>query len=592
MFEDISTPQDVRSLPAKQLPELARELRARLLAAVAENGGHLGPNLGVVELTIALHRAVRSPEEPIVFDTGHQSYVHKMLTGRAELSQLRREGGVSGYPSRAESEHDVVENSHASGSIGWAHGIERAGRLLGTPRVAVAVIGDGALTGGVALEALNNLAADPASRTIVVLNDNARSYAPTIGGLAAHLAELRSGAAPDIFTQLGLGYVGPLDGHDVNTLERELCALATRMRAGEAGPTVVHVVTRKGNGFNRAEEDVLDQMHATGPFQLGEHDGEKVAAPQDVKNELSWSEVFGQAALEEARKDPRTVAISAAMVDPVGFTPLQEELPERVLDVGIAEQEALVHAAGLARGGMRPLVALYSTFMNRAFDQLLLDIALHKENVTVALDRAGITGEDGPSHHGVWDLALAARVPGLRVAAPRDAKRLREALAGFLADDEGPALLRYSKGSAPTEIPSLHADSAGEVVFSSGHDALLVAVGAMVPTAIAAAEELAREGIRVEVVDPLQALPVSEALVERALSARAVFTLEDGLAEGGVGTALLSAMAAACPAGQTLPRFHAFGVGGEFLPHASRARVLTLEGMDAPAVVRKVRELI
>ncbi len=587
-----SGPEALRALPAEALPGLSRTLRRRLLEICSRTGGHLGPNLGVVELTIALHREFRSPTEPIVFDTGHQAYVHKMLTGRADLPGLRSAGGTSGYPDRRESEHDVVENSHASGSIAWAHGLDRAHRLAGQEGAAVAVIGDGALTGGVGLEALNELAADVGSRTVVVLNDNTRSYAPTVGGLARHLGALRAGqVAPggDVFTALGLTYVGPVDGHDHEALA---VAMAQARRAAEdpqRSGVVVHVLTRKGAGFARAESDAVDQWHATGPFTLDGEDGAPAAAD-------TWTSRLGAAVLDAAREDERVVAISAAMVDPVGLTPMQREMPDRVIDVGIAEQLALDTAAGLSAGGRRPVVPLYATFLGRAHDQLLLDLALHREDVLIALDRAGVTGDDGPSHHGVWDLGQAAQVPGLTLWAPRDGERLAAAVPDALATP-GPSIVRFPKGACPPEVPAERRTSAGDVLVGRPDvpvDVLLVSIGALAGRAVEAARTLERErpDSNVLVLDPVRALPLGEELLDLAAAARAVVTLEDGIADRGIGAALTLEVATRATAASPAPPLRTLGIAQEFVPHAKRDAVLAEQGLDAEGIARTVRALL
>ncbi|HEX7352080.1 1-deoxy-D-xylulose-5-phosphate synthase [Brachybacterium sp.] len=587
-----SGPDALRSLPAEALPGLARMLRRRLLEICSRTGGHLGPNLGVVELTIALHREFRSPAEPIVFDTGHQAYVHKMLTGRADLPGLRSAGGTSGYPDRRESAHDLVENSHASGSIAWAHGLDRAHRLAGQQGAAVAVIGDGALTGGVGLEALNELAADVGSRTVAVINDNTRSYAPTVGGLARHLAALRSGdVAPggDVFTALGLTYVGPVDGHDHEALA---AAMAQARRAAEdpqRSGVVVHVLTRKGAGFARAESDAVDQWHATGPFPLEGEDGAPAAAD-------TWTARLGAAVLDAAREDERVIAISAAMVDPVGLSPMQREMPERVIDVGIAEQLALDTAAGLSAGGRRPVVPLYATFLGRAHDQLLLDLALHREDVVISLDRAGVTGDDGPSHHGVWDLGLAAQVPGLTLWAPRDGERLAAAVPDALAT-HGPSIIRFPKGACPPEIPTAKEIPAGDMLAGRADapvDVLLVSIGALAGRAVEAARTLERErpDVNVVVLDPVRALPLGEELVNLAAAARAVVTLEDGIADRGIGAALALRVATRATAASPAPPLRTLGIAQEFVPHAKRDAILAGQGLDAAGIARTVQSLI
>lgn len=585
-------PAALRDLDPEQLPGLARTLRRRLLEICSRTGGHLGPNLGVVELTIALHREFVSPQEPIVFDTGHQAYVHKMLTGRADLPGLRSAGGTSGYPDRGESAHDLVENSHASGSIAWAHGLDRAHRLAGQGGASVAVIGDGALTGGVGLEALNELAADRGSRTVVVLNDNTRSYAPTVGGLARHLAALRDGDVPagtDVFTTLGLTYVGPVDGHDHEALA---VALRQARRAAEdpsRSGVVVHVLTRKGAGFARAESDAVDQWHATGPFALDEEADAAAAAD-------TWTRRLGAAVLDAAREDEKVLAISAAMVDPVGLTPMQEEMPDRVLDVGIAEQLALDTAAGLAVGGRRPVVSLYATFLGRAHDQLLLDLALHGEDVLITLDRAGVTGDDGPSHHGVWDLGLAAQVPGLSLWAPRDGERLAGAVRSGLATS-GPSIVRFPKGACPPDLPATATIPAGDVLVGDPDapiDVLLVSIGALAGRAVEAARLLAaeQEGANVLVLDPVQALPLGDALLDLASTARAVVTLEDGIAERGIGAALAVRVAARGTLSRSAPVLRTLGLAQEFVPHAKRDAILTAQGLDAAGIAASLRRVL
>lgn len=616
-------PAAVRALDPSELEGLAARIRQKLVEVTAVTGGHLGPNLGVVELTIALHRAFDSPREALVWDTGHQSYVHKMLTGRWDLPGLRQRGGTAGYPARAESEHDVVENSHASGAIAWAHGIDRGHRLRGEPRCTVAIIGDGALTGGVGLEALNELAADPASRTVVVLNDNTRSYAPTVGGLAAHLQDLRASAvAPgeDAFSQLGLTYLGPVDGHDHRALATALEEARQLAEDPAAGVPIVHVVTRKGMGFTRAEQHLMDHWHSTGPFEIEEAE-QSLAAEEDLLPAATdavpasgdalapapvpaptrtWTAAVGQGILEAARRDPRIIALSAAMIDPVGLTPMQEEMPERVLDVGIAEQLAMDTAAGLSRAGARPVLALYSTFLNRAVDQLLLDVALHGEDVTITLDRAGVTGDDGPSHHGIWDLALACQIPGLALWAPRDGARLRSALPTALARP-GASIVRFPKGSLPEDLPAIGEIAGMDVLHGNPDtrpDALLVAVGSLASRAVEAAhrldDERAREGEQqnILVVDPLQALPLPEPLVDLAATAGAVVTVEDGVRERGIGAALGQALLSRATRTRPAPPLRTIGVQQGFPAHAKRDQILADMGMDVEGIARTLREVL
>ncbi|WP_058233913.1 1-deoxy-D-xylulose-5-phosphate synthase [Devriesea agamarum] len=617
---DEITPSALRALGAQELPQLASDLRRRLVETVSIHGGHLGPNLGVVELTIALHRTFESPREAIVFDTGHQAYVHKMLTGRTALAGLRREGGTSGYPSREESAHDVVENSHASGSIAWAHGIDRANRLSGRVACSCAVIGDGAMTGGVALEALNELGGDRQSRTLVVLNDNGRSYAPTVGGLATHLYDLRTGriqAGQDIFTSLGLRYIGPVDGHDLDALNSALATARAGLLTGE-GPMVIHVLTKKGYGYARAEQDVRDHLHATGPFPLDSEpsqpaegatsapsadadpgmplglDDEKIPAPApaNTPRKTTWTDVFSEAVCEAAEREPALVAISAAMVDPVGLSALEERYPDRVIDVGIAEQLAVDTAAGLSRGGAKPLLALYSTFLTRAIDQVLMDVALHREPVTFTLDRSGVTGDDGPSHHGIWDLGLACQVPGLSVWAPRDASRLRAALSSSLALTEGPGLVRFPKGAVTEDLPAIATNEAGDTLHGDDQDPIvLIGYGSLLTEAVEAATALAREGIRVQVIDPVQALPHREALIRRACEANVVLTLEDGVASRGVGAAFIHQLVTGVRPGQRIPLVRTLGVPQEFISHANRSSILMRCGLDAQGIADSIREV-
>ncbi|MEV4619904.1 1-deoxy-D-xylulose-5-phosphate synthase, partial [Asanoa sp. NPDC049573] len=443
LLERIQCPADVRALPESALPALAGEIRSRLIESVSQTGGHLGPNLGVVELTIALHRVFDSPHDALVWDTGHQAYVHKMLTGRwAALDSLRQEGGLSGYPSRSESAHDIVENSHASTALSYADGLAKAFALGGRPdRFVVAVVGDGSLTGGMAWEALNNIGAAPQRPIVVVLNDNGRSYAPTAGAVSTHLVSLHSasaaGSAASVFEQLGLSYLGPVDGHNAAEVE-----VALRKARSLGTPTVVHCLTRKGLGHPPAEQHEADRMHTVGP----------AGPPSSAR---SWTSVFSDEMVALGASRPDVVAISAAMLGPTGLQAFADRYPDRAFDVGIAEQHAVTSAAGLATGGMHPVVCVYSTFLNRAFDQVMMDVALHRLPVTFVLDRAGITGSDGPSHHGMWDLSLLGMVPGMRVAAPRDGEQLRLLLREAVAHRDGPAALRFPKANVGPAVPAV-----------------------------------------------------------------------------------------------------------------------------------------
>lgn len=623
------SPARLRTLSPAELAELAAAVRDLLVEQTAKRGGHLGPNLGIVELTMALHLVFDSPRDPILFDTGHQAYVHKILTGRAgRFDTLRTRGGLSGYPSRAESEHDWIENSHASTSLSYADGLAKAIDLRGeNGRTVVAVIGDGALTGGMAWEALNNIAASDRP-IVIVLNDNGRSYAPTTGGMAQRMAALRlrpgyermlgrvkhtlprapvvgrplyaalhaaKSAVKDwfvpqtMFADLGLKYVGPVDGHDVDALVQAL-----RGARAFGGPVVVHCVTRKGQGYHPAENDEAEQMHSPPAFDPAT--GKPVAATT-----TTWTHVFGREMVLAGAERPDVVAITAAMCGPTGLTPFGTAFPDRIFDVGIAEQHALTSAAGLAMGGMHPVVAVYSTFLNRAFDQLLMDCALHGLGVTVVLDRAGVTGEDGPSHHGMWDMSLAGIVPGLRLAAPRDALTLADELREALDVTDGPTVVRFPKGAVPATIPAIRRfvanDGAGgtgvdvlaEPAAGNGagdRDVLLVAVGAFGAMAVEAARLLAAQGIGVTVVDPRWALPVPREIDALAAEHRLVVTVEDGGRSGGVGAAVSDRLS-----GTGIP-VHVLALPQRFLEPASRGELLAELGLTGQAVARGITELI
>jgi 1-deoxy-D-xylulose-5-phosphate synthase len=574
----IAGPDDVRRLAVEQLPALAAEIRAELVDKVGRAGGHLGPNLGVVELTLALHRVFRSPHDALVWDTGHQAYVHKMLTGRrADFVTLRAAGGLSGYPSRAESAHDLVENSHASTSLAYADGLAKAFALTGQcDRRVVAVIGDGALTGGMAWEALNNLAAAPQRPVLVVLNDNGRSYAPTAGQLPAHLRALREGtAAGNVFEDLGLAYLGPVDGHDVAELEHTLRAAAVLRH-----PVVVHVVTRKGRGHAPAEQDEADCLHAVSPAPA-------LAAPAAASGP-AWTDVFGEelATLGAERTD--LVAITAAMLRPAGLWAFAQRFPERVFDVGIAEQHAVASAAGLAAAGLHPVVAIYATFLNRAFDQVLMDAALHRAPVTFVLDRAGITGPDGASHHGMWDLALFGLVPGARVAAPRDPDRLRTLLRECVAY-AGPSMLRFPRGRSGAALPGHGRWGSAELLTPERgrREVLLVPVGPLAGAAVEAASRLGRRGRSVTVVDPRWLQPLDEALVAAAAAYDLVVTVEDGAPSGGFGDALARALRAHHPDSGARLRTLALPERA-FVPAGARGDLLAAAGLDADGIERAV----
>ena len=611
----IHAPGDVRALGRDDLERLAAEIRQFLVQSVSRTGGHLGPNLGVVELTIALHRVFESPRDTIVFDTGHQSYVHKLLTGRSDFSGLRQRGGISGYPSRSESVHDVVENSHASTALSWADGIAKAYALKGrVDRHVVAVIGDGALTGGMAWEALNNIAAGQDRRLVIVVNDNGRSYDPTIGGFAEHLDRLRTArsyedvlawgkralrrsgppgklvygalhgmkkglkdvvAPQGMFEDLGLKYVGPVDGHDVGAVERAL-----RLARDFGGPVIVHCITEKGRGYVPAEQDVADRFHAVG--QIHPETGLPVAPSR-----FGWTSVFADEIVAIGHRRPDVVAITAAMLQPVGLAPFAAAFPSRVFDVGIAEQHAVTSAAGMAFAGLHPVVAVYATFLNRAFDQVLMDVALHKAGVTFVLDRAGLTGDDGPSHNGVWDMAVLRVVPGLCVAAPRDEETLRSALRAAVDIDDAPSVVRFPKGPLPESLPAVDTVEGVDVLARSsgeGPRVLLVGIGPMAATAVQAAEIMAAAGVAATVVDPRWVLPVPAALVKLAGEHDHVAVLEDGSVDGGVG----SLVAQRCAAQGLRVPFTLVGVPAAFPGHATRAQLVEELRLRAEDVARDV----
>ncbi|MET8832049.1 1-deoxy-D-xylulose-5-phosphate synthase [Streptomyces sp. NPDC004610] len=613
----IRGPRDLDRLSPEELDQLAGEIRSFLVDAVAKTGGHLGPNLGVVELTLALHRVFDSPKDRVLWDTGHQAYVHKLITGRQDFGRLRAKGGLSGYPSRAESDHDVIENSHASTVLGWADGLAKANQLLKRDDHVVAVIGDGALTGGMAWEALNNIA-DGDRPLVIVVNDNERSYAPTIGGLANHLATLRTtdgyerflargkdllertpvvgrplydtlhGAkkglkdfiAPQgMFEDLGLKYVGPIDGHDIEALES---ALNRAKRFG--GPVIVHCLTEKGRGYEPAEQDEADRFHGIGPIHPDTGLPIKASA-------ASWTSVFGDEMVKLGRERGDIVAITAAMLQPVGLKKFAEEFPDRIYDVGIAEQHAAVSAAGLATGGVHPVFAVYATFLNRAFDQVLMDVALHRCGVTFVLDRAGVTGDDGASHNGMWDMSMLQVVPGLRIAAPRDAEQLRTQLREAVTVEDAPTVLRYSKGVVGPAVPAVGRVGGMDVLREPGTetpDVLLVSVGALAPMCLDIATLLDRQGISATVVDPRWVKPVDEALAPLAERHRVVVTVEDNSRVGGVGSAVAQALR---DAGVDVP-LRDFGIPPRFLDHASRAEVMAEIGLTAPDIARQVTGLV
>ncbi|GAB6903799.1 1-deoxy-D-xylulose-5-phosphate synthase [Kineosporia succinea] len=617
-LKDIHGPDDLRALDETQLTDLAQQIRTFLIREVSRTGGHLGPNLGVVELTMAVHRVFESPHDQIVFDTGHQSYVHKLLTGRHDFSALKRKGGLSGYPSRAESEHDIVESSHASSSLSWADGLAKANQLTGRgDRHVVAVIGDGALTGGMAWEALNNIAVGRERNLVIVVNDNERSYAPTIGGLSERLATLRTlnsyekaldlgksvlqrGGAPGrlaygtlhgmkkgikdivapqgMFEDLGIKYVGPVDGHDLEAME-----FALGRAKGFGGPVIVHAITEKGRGYAPAREHEADQFHAIGV--IDPETGKPVGGSGG--GGPKWTGVFADEIVKIADERPDVVGITAAMLIPVGLHRFAEKHPDRVFDVGIAEQHAVASAAGMAHGGLHPVVAVYATFMNRAFDQVLMDVALHREGVTFVLDRAGVTGDDGASHNGMWDLSLLGLVPGIRIAAPRDATRLREELREAVAVEDGPTVLRFQKGQVAGELEATERVGGMDVLHREGdEDVLVVTVGSMAGLGLAVAQRLNQQGIGVTVVDPRWVVPVDAAMPALAARHQLVVVVEDNGVAGGIGTRIGAALAQA----RVATAVRGFGIPQEFLDHASRSEVLEQVGLTAQEVSREVVE--
>ena len=623
ILDKISSPADLKALDEAQLQQLAGEIREFLIHKVSATGGHLGPNLGVVELTMAMHRVFDSPTDPLIFDTGHQSYVHKVLTGRRDLfDTLRQKDGLSGYPERAESPHDWTESSHASAALSYADGLSKAFELGGqTHRHVVALVGDGALTGGMCWEALNNIAASKKRKVTIVVNDNGRSYSPTIGGFAENLAALRLQPAYDkvmdsgknalghmgwvgdrvfqlihglkegvkhtvipheMFSDLGIKYIGPVDGHDLHQVENAL-----RYAKDYGGPVIVHTMTQKGKGFSPAENDEADQMHATGVI-------DPVTGMPLSASKPGWTKVFSKHLIDLAGEREDIVAITAAMAGPTGLADFAEVYPERTYDVGIAEQHAMTSAAGLALGGLHPVVAIYSTFLNRAFDQLLMDVALLKLGVTVVLDRAGITGPDGASHNGMWDLSLTSIVPGIHVAAPRDGKRLQEALDRSVAISDGPTVVRFPKGSVPSDVDAIRTEADYDVLFESdattqsaqtGKKIVIVNYGSITAQSLAAAEALEAAGFAVTVIDPQWVVPVSESLVSASEGADLLITVEDNGVHGGAGSVLQIALNKA----EVSVPVRNIGVPQEFIAHAERNEVLEQYGLDKDSVVARVK---
>ena len=616
LLPSIRSPQDLKGLTVSQCEVLADEIREFLVTNIATSGGHLGPNLGVVELTIGIHRVFDSPLDPVIFDTGHQSYVHKLLTGRQDFSNLRSAGGLAGYPQRSESVHDVVESSHASSSLSWADGISKAFEMTGQDdRHVVVVVGDGALTGGMTWEALNNISHDNSRRLVIIVNDNGRSYAPTIGGVARFLSGVRTrpsyrrlhmvswaifkrlgGPAralyrgvrggirgfmarfannDALYSNLDIKYIGPIDGHNMADVERAL------EQAKDYGtPVIVHAITEKGRGYEPARTNIDDQFHAIGAF-------DPITGEETKGSGTSWTSVFSSEMVAIADENDAVVGITAAMLRPTGLAAFADKYPGRVVDVGIAEQHATTSAAGLAFGGLHPVVAVYATFMGRAFDQLLMDVALHRAGVTFVLDRAGVTGPDGASHHGQWDLAMLNIVPGIRIAAPRDDVTLREELREAVAITDGPTVVRFPKGNIVAPIPALRRTKDGvDVLHEDGRlDVLLVAIGAFAPLALAVAEKLTKDGIGVTVVDPRWVIPVPQAVVDMSRDHRIVVSIEDGIRVGGVGTRIRQDLRAA----GIDTAVDELGLPDEFLEHDSRDNILRRVGLDADSIASKIR---
>jgi len=614
MLESIRSVSDLQGLSHAQLDSLAAQIREFLIQKVSKTGGHLGPNLGVVELTIAMHRVFNSPRDVLLFDTGHQSYVHKILTGRAgEFDKLRQRGGISGYPNRRESDHDVIENSHASGALSWADGIAKAFTIKGeSDRKVVCLVGDGSLTGGMAWEALNNIAASENLPLVIVVNDNERSYSPTIGGISTYLSTLRTTSgyekfldwgkgvlertplvgqpiyetlhgvkkgikdivAPQgMFEDLGLKYLGPIDGHNIAAVEEALNHAKTF-----GHPVLVHVITEKGRGHAPAIQDEAEKFHAVGVVDP------ETGAPLS-KSATSWTNVFAKELVEIGKSRKDIVAITAAMLGPTGLDQFQKEFPERTFDVGIAEQHAVTSAAGMAYAGLHPVVAVYSTFLNRAFDQMLLDVALHKAGVTFVLDRAGVTGDDGPSHHGIWDLALTGLVPGMYVAAPRDGARLKEVLNEAVEISNAPSMVRFPKGPVTSDIPAFERRDGIDVLYrGESADVLLISVGAMATIAVEAASQAYREGVGVTVIDPRWVKPLPRSLATMAQRYKSVVVIEDGIKHGGIASSISELF---IQEGLDLP-VHSIGVPLEFIEHSKRQEILNDLGITVQNIARSL----
>ena len=615
---NIKSPDELQAMSHEDLNVLAADIREFLIEKVSRTGGHLGPNLGVVELTIAIHRVFQSPRDIVLFDTGHQSYVHKILTGRADqFDLLRQRDGISGYPNRRESDHDVIENSHASTALSWADGVSRGFSLTGQPdRHVVAVVGDGALTGGMSWEALNNLSPESDRNLVIVVNDNERSYSPTIGGLATYLTTLRASkeyerilsrgkrmlhntpfvgkyvygtlhgikkgmkdmlAPQGMFEDLGFKYLGPIDGHDIEAMERTL-----QMAKEFGSPVIVHAITEKGRGYKPALDDMAEKFHAVGIVDPVTGKPLKASAP-------SWTNVFSEEITQVGRENPKVVAITAAMLGPTGLDKFAQNFPERTIDVGIAEQHAVTSAAGLAYAGVHPVIAIYSTFLNRAFDQLLLDVALHNAGVTFVLDRAGITGDDGPSHHGIWDLALTGIVPHMHVGAPRDGARLKELLRQCIAIDNAPSMIRFPKGAIPADIPAEERVSGIDFLHrGSTNQVLIISVGSMAAMALDVAQLAQKQGIDVTVIDPLWVKPISSNVTALCSQYSTVVVMEDGIKHAGIASSISEALR---EAGSDC-FVHSIGVPLEFIEHSKRNEILDDLAITPAEIVQQIADWI
>jgi 1-deoxy-D-xylulose-5-phosphate synthase len=611
---NIQSPDQLRVMSPEELVDLAADIREFLIEKVSRTGGHLGPNLGVVELTIAIHRVFQSPRDIVLFDTGHQSYVHKILTGRADqFDLLRQRDGISGYPNRRESDHDVIENSHASTALSWADGVSRGFSLTGQPdRHVVAVVGDGALTGGMSWEALNNLSPESDRNLVIVVNDNERSYSPTIGGLATYLTTLRASkeyerilsrgkrmlhntpvvgkyvygtlhgikkgmkdmlAPQGMFEDLGFKYLGPIDGHDIEAMEKTL-----QMAKEFGSPVIVHAITEKGRGYKPALDDEAEKFHAVGIV-------DPITGKPLKASATSWTNVFSEEITQIGQENSKVVAITAAMLGPTGLDKFAQNFPDRTIDVGIAEQHAVTSAAGLAYAGVHPVIAIYSTFLNRAFDQLLLDVALHNAGVTFVLDRAGITGDDGPSHHGIWDLALTGIVPHMHVGAPRDGARLKELLRQCIAIDNAPSMIRFPKGAIPADIPALERVDGIDILHRGGtNQVLVISIGSMASMALEVAQLAHQQSIEITVIDPLWVKPMSSNVTALCAKYSTVVVMEDGIKHAGIASTISESLREA----GSQCSVHSIGVPLEFIEHSKRNEILEDLKITPAAIVQQI----